>query len=178
MPTKLDSLVVTVVGPDRPGLVSRLSECGRSHGASWEESRMASLAGQFAGIVHFVVPSERAAALTDALQALQSSGLSVVVAAGTTPVPAAGRTLKLELVGQDRPGIVRDISRALADLGVSIEELETELSSAAMSGEHLFNAKAVLVVPPDVRTAQLRSVLEALANELMVDVALAEPASP
>src|SRR5207249_3231272 len=105
-------------------------------------------------------------------------GLSVVVATGTADTanaPPVGRTLKLELVGQDRPGIVRDISRALAELGISIQELETELSSAAMSGEHLFNAKAVLVVPPDVRTAQLRTVLEALANELMVDVALAEP---
>ena len=173
----LDSLVVTVVGPDRPGLVSRISECGRSHGASWEESRMASLAGQFAGIVHFVVPSERAASLTAALNALQSSGLSVVVVAGNPATPAIGRILKLDLVGQDRPGIVRDISRALADLGVSIEELETELTSAAMSGEHLFNATAVLVVPPDVRTAQLRAVLEALANELMVDIALAEPTS-
>ena len=174
----LDSLVVTVVGPDRPGLVSRISECGQLHGASWEESRMASLAGQFAGIVHFVVPSERTAALTAALNALQSTGLSVVVAAGAAAAPAVGRALKLELVGQDRPGIVRDISRALADLGVSIEELETELSSAAMSGEHMFNATAVLIVPPDVRTAQLRAVLESLANELMVDVSLAEPASP
>ena len=89
---------------------------------------------------------------------------------------APGVPMKLELVGQDRPGIVRDISRALADLGISIEELETELSSAAMSGEHLFNATATLIVPPDVRTAQLRSVLEALANELMVDVSLAESA--
>jgi glycine cleavage system regulatory protein len=173
----IDSLVVTVVGPDRPGLVSRISECGKAHGASWEESRMASLAGQFAGIVHFVVPAERTAALTAALQALQTMDLAVVVKTGTAAAPVAGRTLKLDLVGQDRPGIVRDISRALADLGVSIQELETELSSAAMSGEHLFNATAILVVPPDVRTVQLRTVLEALANELMVDVALAEPPS-
>jgi len=173
----LDSLVVTVVGPDRPGLVSLISECGKTHGASWEESRMASLAGQFAGIVHFVVPAERAAELTAALQHLQSRDLRVVVATGTAaqfPAADSGRALKLDLVGQDRPGIVRDISRALADLGVSIHELETELSSAAMSGEHLFNAKAVLYVPPQVRTAELRRVLEALANELMVDIALDE----
>jgi glycine cleavage system regulatory protein len=173
----LDSLVVTVIGPDRPGLVSLISERGRDHGASWEDSRMASLAGQFAGIVHFVVPAERTAALTTALQGLEALNLRVVVVRGITAeatAGAAGRTLKLELVGQDRPGIVRDISRALADLGVSIHELETELSSAAMSGEHLFNAKAVLRVPPEVRSAELRRVLESLANELMVDIALAE----
>ncbi|MEP6702507.1 MAG: ACT domain-containing protein [Betaproteobacteria bacterium] len=172
-----DSLVVTVIGPDRPGLVSEIAECGKAHGASWEESRMASLAGHFAGIVKFVVPDEHSAALTSALRKLETLGLQVVVATGsgaTTVAASGGRALKLDLVGQDRPGIVRDIARALADLGVSIHELETELSSAAMSGEHLFNANAILFVPPDVRTAELRRVLEALANELMVDIALDE----
>jgi glycine cleavage system regulatory protein len=173
----LVSLVVTVVGPDRPGLVSRLSECGRLHGASWEESRMATLAGQFAGIVHFSVPDESADALMSALKALASHGLSVVVASGTSgqAAPADSRALKLEAVGQDRPGIVRDLSRAIADLGVSIEELETDLSSAAMSGEHLFTARALLRVPASVRSAELRRVLEGIANELMVDLTLDEP---
>jgi glycine cleavage system regulatory protein len=171
----MDSLVVTVIGPDRPGLVSLLSDRGKAHGASWEESRMASLAGQFAGIVHFEVPSAQTAALAAALQELESIGLRVVVAAGTRVAPpGGGRVLKLELVGQDRPGIVRDISRVLAELGISIQELTTELSSAAMSGEHMFNAKALLHVPAGVATAKLSKVLEALANELMVDVTLDE----
>ena len=171
----MDSLVVTVVGPDRPGLVSLLSERGRTHGASWEESRMARLAGQFAGIVHFAVPPENAAALTIALQELGALGLRVVVAPGIgATLPGAGRVLQLELVGQDRPGIVRDISRALAELGVSIQELTTELSSGAMSGEHMFNAEALLHVPAGVSTAELSAVLEDLANELMVDVTLDE----
>ena len=168
----LESLVVTLVGPDRPGLVNLLADCGRTHGASWEESRMATLAGQFAGIVHFAVPAEHAAPL----QALAKGGLQVVVATGTRVAGAAagGRAVRLELVGQDRPGIVRDISKALAELSVSIHELETEITSAAMSGEHLFNARAVLLVPPDVRAAALRRVLEGLANELMVDLTLDE----
>jgi len=171
----MNSLVVTVIGPDRPGLVSLLSDCGKAHGASWEESRMASLAGQFAGIVHFQVPPARAAALTGALQELESMGLRVIVAAGTGAAqPAVVRVLKLDLVGQDRPGIVRDISRVLAELGISIQELTTELSSAAMSGEHLFTARALLQVPAGVATAELSRVLEALANELMVDVTLDE----
>ena len=170
-----DSVVVTLIGPDRPGLVSLLSDCGRANGASWEESRMATLAGQFAGIVHFAVPATHKAALITALRALESLGLSVVVVSGLAPGAAAeGRILRLELVGQDRPGIIRDISRALADLGISIQELTTELSSAAMSGEHMFSAKARLLVPGAVRNAELRRVLEALANELMVDVALDE----
>lgn len=172
----MDSLVVTIVGPDRPGLVSLLSDRGKAHGASWEESRMASLAGQFAGIVHFAVPAASAAALTRALQELEGTGLRVVVVSGNDAARGdAGRVLKLELVGQDRPGIVRDISRALAELGISIQELTTALSSAAMSAEHLFTASALLHVPAGVATVELRRVLEALANELMVDVTLDEP---
>ena len=169
----MNSLVVTVIGPDRPGLVSLVSDRGQAHGASWEESRMASLAGQFAGIVHFQVPAANVAALTAALNELEALGLRVVVATGSGAAPQASvRVLKLELVGQDRPGIVRDISRVLAELGISIQELTTELSSAAMSGEHLFTANALLHVPATVATADLSRVLEALANELMVDVTL------
>ena len=174
----MESLVVTVIGPDRPGLVSMLSDRGKSHGASWEQSRMASLAGQFAGIVHFQVPTANTAALTAALHELEAMGLRVVVATGAGAGSQVGvRVLKLELIGQDRPGIVRDISRVLAELGISIQELTTELSSAAMSGEHLFTANAVLHVPSTVATAELSRVLEALANELMVDVTLDDATS-
>ena len=178
----MESLVVTVVGADRPGLVSLLSDRGRQHGASWEQSRMATLAGQFAGIVHFQVPAASADALARALRDLESTGLNIHVVAGTGSGVAAlsppAQLLKLELVGQDRPGIVRDISRAVADLGVSIQELTTEVTSAAMSGEHLFNATALLQVPPNVATADLQRVLEAIANELMVDVNLHDAAVP
>jgi glycine cleavage system regulatory protein len=169
------SLVVTVIGPDRPGLVSMIAERGKAHGASWVESRMASLAGQFAGIVRFAVPPGSADALTKALVALEGSGLRVVIAAGTSVIaPAEGRALRLELVGLDRPGIIRDISRALADARVSIDELDTEVVSGAMSGESMFQAKALLRVPRDVATDDLRRVLEGIANELMVDIALGD----
>jgi methionyl-tRNA formyltransferase len=171
----LTSLVVTVIGPDRPGLVSRLSDCGRAHGASWAESRMASLAGQFAGIVRFEVDAAQVEPLAAALAALESLDLRVVVARGKAPAKRAdARLLKLELVGHDRPGIVRDISRVLADCGVSIDELHTEIVSGAMSGGSLFQVKAMLEVPATLATAELRRMLEALANELMVDIALGD----
>ena len=138
---------------------------------------MATLAGQFAGIVHFQVPPDAAVAMSRALRELGSTGLNIHVvaaAAAAAPPAAAPQILKLELVGQDRPGIVRDISRALAELSVSIHELTTEVVSAAMSGEHLFHASALLHVPASVATADLQRVLESLANELMVDVDLHE----
>ena len=173
----IKSLVVTVIGPDRPGLVSLLSDRARGFGANWEASRMASLAGQFAGIVHFEVPAENARALADALAGLESAGLRVVIAESDAKAPPRNRRIvRLELVGLDRPGIMRDLSAALAEHGVSIDELHTEIASAAMSAENLFKVKAALVVPHALSDDALRRGLEALANEMMVDIALGEEA--
>lgn len=169
------SLVVTVIGEDRPGLVSLLSDQAMAFGANWAESRMARLAGQFAGIVHFQVPADKVAALADALRALEAHGLRVLIAR-SDEAAARGptRRLKLDLVGHDRPGIVRELSHALAERGVSITELHTALVSGAMSGESLFQAQASLVAPLALSAVELRRALESLANELMVDVNLDE----
>jgi glycine cleavage system regulatory protein len=169
------SLVITVIGPDRPGLVSRLSDVAQRFGANWEESRLASLAGQFAGMVHFEVPGEKADALAAAFRELEGAGLQILVAkSGGAAAGGPARRVRLELVGHDRPGIVRDLSSALAKLGVSIDELHTQVASAAMSGDDLFKVKALLAVPANVANAALRQALEALANEMMVDLEAAE----
>src|SRR3954451_25237641 len=98
------SLVITVIGPDRPGIVRMLADRGRAFDANWAESRMASLGGQFAGIVRWEVPAEKADAMTAALRDLEASGLRIVVAQ-VESIAAAGdrRLIDLELVGHDRP---------------------------------------------------------------------------
>ncbi|MCC7327227.1 MAG: formyl transferase [Burkholderiales bacterium] len=169
----ITSLVVTVIGPDRPGIVSLLSAKAQGFGANWAGSRMATLAGQFAGMVHFEVPPENADALAAALRGLESSELRIVIEkSGGTSAPEGRRVVKLEVIGHDRPGIVRDMSAALAQRGVSIIELHTEIVSGAMTAEHLFKVKAVLLVPKSVTNDEVRHSMEALANEMMVDVAL------
>src|SRR4051812_18072245 len=166
------SLVTTVIGRDRPGIVNELSDVAQRFGANWAGSRMASLAGQFAGMVHFEVTAEAAEGLTRALRELESSGLQVVIARSDAAAAAAGgrRVLGLELVGQDRPGIVREVSAKLAQAGVSIEELRTEVESAPMSAEHLFRMSASLSVPEHLSDAAVQRTLESVANEMMVDV--------
>jgi glycine cleavage system regulatory protein len=169
------SLVVTVIGTDRPGIVSMLSDVAQRFGANWAGSRMASLAGQFAGIVHFEVADQNAKALSSALRGLVSSGLHVVIARGDAETAASPRRMvRLELVGHDRPGIVRELSSCLAKRGVSIEELHTEIASAAMSAEHLFKVKALFTVPEALADDELKRELEALANEMMVDIEVGE----
>jgi glycine cleavage system regulatory protein len=88
--------------------------------------------------------------------------------------PGAGPTeaASLELMGQDRPGIVRKLTQALASRGVNVEELHTECVSAPMSGEPLFKARARLQVPADFSIDDLRQELERIAADMMVDVTL------
>lgn len=171
------SLIVTAIGKDRPGIVSLLSERAQGFGANWAGSRMTNIAGQFAGMVHFQVASENANALTTALRSLESEGLRIVIARSDAPVvPAGQRMVGLELVAPDRPGIVHDLSKNLADHGVSIEDLQTEIVGAAAE-KHLFKVKALLVVPDALSTDSLRQMLQALASEMMVDIALDERAN-
>jgi glycine cleavage system regulatory protein len=166
------SLILTLIGPDRPGLVSAVSARASQCGANWMESRMAHLAGQFAGVVRLEVDAAAAGALETALRGLASEGLHVAIARGGALAAAELRRVCLDLVGHDRPGIVRDISTVLARHGVSIEVLETACESASMSGESLFRAHAELAVPAAADLAVICTDLEALANELMVDLTL------
>ena len=172
------SLVLTVIADDKPGIVERLAEQILAAGANWEQGRMARLAGKFAGLLHVSVEREHAAALATNLRGLEREGLTIVVTeTGETAVDTFV-PLRLDLVGQDHPGIIRDISRVLARHQVNIDELETDLSSAPMSGELLFRARAHLQVPSTVSPDELRRQLELLAGELMVDVSLDNPQAP
>ncbi len=175
----ITSLVVTVVGPDRPGLVSAISDKAALFGANWADSLMANLAGQFAGILHLQVPSANAAALIAALQTLESANMHIVVTRATSAKAAttATRRITLELVGQDRPGIIHTISRQLAANDVSIEKLTTRIFSGAMSGEQMFHMNATLVLPTTLSDVVLRAALEGIANDLMIDISLAAPSA-
>lgn len=166
------SLVLTVIGDDRPGLVDALSKAIAEHGGNWEESRMAHLASKFAGILRISVPDGRAEALAQALEGLSAAGLQINAEASRDAPAPARRTLYLELVGQDHPGIVHDIAHALAARNIGIEELTTETRSASMAGGTLFEASVTLSVPEDVASDELRNILEGLADELMVDIHL------
>jgi glycine cleavage system regulatory protein len=168
------SFVITAIGPDQPGIVEAISDAGRSAGANWAGSRMATLAGQFAGIVHFEVAEAQASALEEALRALESRGLAIAIVRSKGAAPKRhARIVHLDLVGHDRPGIVHELSESLAARGVSIEELHTQVASAAMAGGSLFKVRARLAVPPSLADDDLKRALEDLANEMMVELELA-----
>ena len=172
----MTSLILTILGPDRPGLVETLAAPIAAHGGNWLESRMAHLAGKFAGILRLEVDDGQAAPLTAALVALEGRGLKVHVERDDAPpAPANLRFMVVELEGLDRPGLVKEIAQVLAERGVNIEELVTDRTIAAMSGEAIFRSRAWIYVPAHVDAAELRGRLERLAGDLMVQVTLGEP---
>lgn len=168
-------IVLTFIGEDRPGLIQSLSQTVAAHGGNWLASRSARLAGKFAGILQASVPDERVEALIADLETFGRLGLNVVVER-TAPAAPRGRyrRLRLDLIGHDRRGIVHDVSRALAERQINVDELFTECVSAPMSGEMLFKATAELRAPEGVAIDELRDRLESLADELKVDIQLAD----
>jgi glycine cleavage system regulatory protein len=169
----LATLVMTIIGADRPGLVQLIATRVADHGGNWLESRMCHLGGQFAGILRAEVPAARVDELVKALQTLESAGLNVTIHTESGAAPSAiGSVAALELVGQDRPGILRLVAGVLAAHGVNVEELASERVSAPMGGGTLFKARATVLVPPGTSLGALRGDLERIASDLMVDLNL------
>lgn len=167
---------MTIIGRDRPGLVDSAAQVVAAHGGNWLESRMSRLGGQFAGILRVAVPAARQAAMEAALKQLQSVGLAVTVHSDEVRAEGlSGSGTVLEIVGQDRPGIIREISHALAQAEVNVEELESECSSAAMSGEAIFKAQFHVRLPANCQLEQLRQRIERIAADLIVDVSFGKP---
>ena len=171
------ALVVTVSGPDRHGIVRALSETAERFGASWAASRLARLAGEFAGMIHLDVPRDRADALAAALRAQDSAGLRVTVAqseAGHAAGGASVREVELQLVGNDRPGIVAALTRKLSSRGIGIETMHTEVSGHADLGQRTFKVVAHLLVPQVLDDRQLHEDLDGLARAMTLDLALGD----
>jgi len=173
------SLVVSIVGADRHGIVSSLAERAERFGANWAASRMTKLANEFAGTVHFEVPRGNADALAAALRGLESSGLQVVIARSDgAHTPSSLRVVELELVGEDRVGIVSQLTKILAERAISIESIHTEIVRSGVSGKQTFKIEAHLLVPAALSVDALRQELGTLAREMMVDIALGERQNP
>ena len=166
-------VIVSLIGPDRKGLVENLASVIRSASGNWEGSRMIRLAGQFSGMVQVALPSESTDELESALSKLEEIGLktSVVRANEATDLLTENtRTILLEVVGSDRQGIVSEISKTLASQGASIVELATDCTDAPMSGERLFKTHARIEIPQEANVDALRELIESISDDLMVEM--------
>lgn len=169
-------LVLTIISDDKPGLVELLAKTVSDHGGNWLESRMAHLAGKFAGILQIAVAPEQQATLTEALNQLSNKGVKVVVEAAQGVAKPASQAFNFSVIGPDRSGIVREIAQAFAGRNINMDELETDYSSMPWSGEPMFEATGIIEVPDTVDMDELQDQLDRIADELAVDIRLEAPA--
>lgn len=162
-------MVLSLIGDDKPGLVDLLSETIAAHQGNWQESRMAHLADKFAGILTVAVPEEQEMALAGALLDLGKQGLHVTVEKAQTQ-EAQGQRWLLSLVGNDRPGIIKEVSQVLHALSINVAELTTHCEPAPMSSDLLFKADAILTAPATLSLEELEQSLERITNDLIVEV--------
>ncbi len=168
----MTTLILTVAGADRPGLVSAVADAVDAHGGNWENSRLAELAGTFAGVIEVSVADDRVPALQSALRALTGL-LTVTIHTGSDAAAAASSSLSLSVLGNDRPGIVHEVSGVLSAHALSISSMTTETRDAAMAGGRLFESTVTATVPASADLDALRADLEHLAAEIQVDITLA-----
>ena len=167
------SIVFTFIGNDKPGLVEKLSNTVSEQGGNWLESRMSQLAGYFAGIARIQISNDKADQLRAALNALSGEDLSINLEDRAIDDNTSDYTnIKLSLLGNDRPGIVKELSSALAALQINVCEMNTNVTSAPMTAESLFAASAEIQAPISLDLAQLTDRLDEIANQLDVDIRL------
>jgi len=164
--------VVTITCPDRPGIVERITEVLVQQAANWEESRMARLGGDFAGMVLVSVAPDKAASLAAALRALADEQMTVVVKPTqlAEDASASGTLYELRLTGADHEGIVHKVSAYLASQGINVEAMETDVVPAPVTATPLFQMEAQIKVPPQLPLAELQGNLDRIGDELGVDI--------
>ncbi|ROS00990.1 glycine cleavage system regulatory protein [Sinobacterium caligoides] len=166
-----EQLVFTFVGNDKPGLVEQLSTTVVDGGGNWEASHLAHMAGKFAGIVKVSADKGAIDALCSELQALEPLGFNITIER-TTHVEGSPETYHrdLSILGNDRPGIVLEISKALAARQINIGEFSSHITSAPMAGIPLFEAMLDIAIPSDIALDELNDCLEEIANNLDLEI--------
>jgi len=166
----IQNYILTIIGDDRPGLIESLAEVVKQQQGNWLESRLANLAGKFSGIVLVAIPKSQGNNFEAAILALKDSGLSVRATEVGNHLLSGRHTETMNVIANDRPGILNEVSSVLAKLGVNIEELTTDCDPAPMSNEMLFKAVAKINVPDTITDDQLTEALEELADDLVVEL--------
>ena len=163
-------LIFTLVGPDKPGLISSLSKAVYERGGNWLGSNFSHMAGHFAGFVHVDLPADKHDELIELFAKHPDLHIHVVSAQAATL--SGQQTAQINIMGNDKAGIVQELTRVLNQFNLNIVQFDSNCTSAPNWGSPLFKAKAVVEIAADVELADLREALENIANDLMVDVEL------
>ncbi|WP_423185492.1 glycine cleavage system protein R [Alishewanella sp. d11] len=164
----MKQLVLTIIGKDKAGLVKQLAKVINEHNGNWMASNLSHLAGYFAGIVQIEVAEPDLGNLTAALQ--QLTDLEIKVQLGEQSELDKSQQLRFVITGNDRPGIVRELSTVLSHKGANIISFESHKQSAPNWGVPLFHADATVQLPAGLNRDDVTQALEAIATDIVVDL--------
>ena len=173
------TVICSFIGDDKTGIVELLAKTISDCSGNWLESSMAKLAGHFAGIVRVDIDEDEVEILRSALDNLAKSGLSIqlalpdkITAIEAEAASSAQHGIKLNIVGNDRPGIVYEVSQALVAAKINVVNMQTHLSSAPMSGDSLFHSTMSLTKESEQDLDSLESQLDKIAERLSIEIDL------
>ena len=175
-------LIISAIGPDRPGLIAEITGFIAERGCNLEESRAVVLAGQF-GFMFLVsgAPPYIAAVLRELDAIEMRAGLNAVARRIPDPRAAAergGRRFNISASALDREGIVHAIADVVRAHGGNILELETSTYPASESGYPLFRLELMISLRDrDGSAERLRQALEDLAQAENIDLEM-RPVGP
>jgi glycine cleavage system transcriptional repressor len=167
------NFVLTVTGPDRIGIVERVTGMLFARGGNVETSRMARLGGEFAMLLLVALPEGRTAGLDGDLAALAADGYKVT----TTPTDRSDSDIhpewlpyQIEVEGADHEGIIHEVAAYLSGRGINIESVDSETTAAPISGSPLFAMKAQVVAPPTLAGQGWEAGLQKIADRLNLEI--------
>ena len=164
--------IVSFIGNDRTGLVEQVAECIRVHGGNWLQSQLSYLEGKFAGLILIALPPENAQNLETGLTQLPSGKASVRVTPVANSETVTSASHRLEVLGPDRAGIIKEVSHALSEENINIVSMETRVENAPFTGEPMFKATLEVNVPANVDVAMLHARLEEIAEAMTLEIDL------
>lgn len=166
----MKNVVITFVGRDKPGLVDQLAKLIVAHQGNWLGSSMSHLAGQFAGIIEVELPELELAKFSLEIASIDDLTITIQQGHNTASAIEAEELLNISIVCNDRTGIIQEITQALHAVDANIEQLGSQLESAANSGQILFRANIVVVLPQHSSIEQLQESIEKIGDDVMVDI--------
>jgi glycine cleavage system transcriptional repressor len=168
--------LLTAFGKDRPGIVAGVTRVLFEHGANLEDASMTRIGGEFPMMLVMALPGGASASqLEKSFRALKKK-LDLQVSIKAIPSAVAHRSKQapsqylLTVYGSDRPGIVYQVTRALAERKVSITDLQTKVIGGAKKPVYMMLLEVQGQATLDMD--DLRSALDKLRQDLQVEISL------
>jgi glycine cleavage system transcriptional repressor len=173
----LRNLVLTLTGPDRIGIVEKLTRLLVDRNGNVEMSRMARLGGEFAILMLVAVPGDQVAGLEKDLENLTAQGYKLTATeVRQTHAEAHPGWLpyRIEVHGADHEGIIQEVAHYLAQRGINIESMDSETTPAPVSGVPLFTMTAEVIVPPGLGSQAWEDGLEEISSRMNLEIRVVE----